>query len=456
MALSPEVTALFAKHAEVSSSLAPMDTWNLEHYKGLQTLRHIGLAVPPDLRQFEAVLNWNRVAVDSIAQRQKVKSFILPGQAEADEILQENWAANNLDSESSLLHKDVLIYGRGFVCVGTNAEDPAHPLVTVESPRELTALVDARYRRISSALRLYGGTAENPEPMFATLYEPNSTTWFANGDDGWTETDRDDHDLGRVPIVMFLNRRLTGEWSGESEMTDVIPHVEIVSRQLTNMQVAGETIAIPKRWAVGMSKGDFVDSDGSPLPVWQAYMGAIWASGNPEAKFGQFDGADLKNFHDTIAMEAANVSSVTGLPLRYLGQNSVNPAAEGAIRADESRLVLNVEDKNSTIGDGWAWVQGIVERFRTGEWPPANQIKTEWFDPGTPTFAQKADALTKLHGGGPILSREGTWDELGFSEPRKAKERAYWDAENADPYLASLAEKDVAADGVAIPAAVGD
>lgn len=155
-------------------------------------------------------------------------------------------------------------------------------------------------------------------------------------------------------------------------------------------------------------------------------------------------------------MEAANVSSVTGLPLRYLGQNSVNPAAEGAIRADESRLVLNVEDKNSTIGDGWAWVQGIVERFRTGEWPPANQIKTEWFDPGTPTFAQKADALTKLHGGGPILSREGTWDELGFSEPRKAKERAYWDAENADPYLASLAEKDVAADGVAIPAAVGD
>lgn len=456
MALTPEITALFAKHAEVASSLASSDKDNLEHYKGLQTLRHIGLAVPPELRQFEAVLNWNRVAVDSIAQRQKVKSFILPGQAEADEILQANWAANNLDSESSLLHKDVLIYGRGFVCVGTNAEDPGHPLVTVESPRELTALVDARYRRISSALRLYGGTAENPEPMFATLYEPNLTTWFTNGDDGWTETDRDAHDLGRVPIVMFLNRRLTGEWSGESEMTDVIPHVEIVSRQLTNMQVAGETIAIPKRWAVGMSKGDFVDSDGSPLPVWQAYMGAIWASGNKDAKFGQFDGADLKNFHDTIAMEAANVSSVTGLPLRYLGQNSVNPAAEGAIRADESRLVLNVEDKNSTIGDGWAWVQGIVERFRTGEWPPANQIKTEWFDPGTPTFAQKADALTKLHGGGPILSREGTWDELGFSEPRKAKERAYWDAENADPYLASLAEKDVAADVVAIPAAVSD
>lgn len=456
MALNDETTKLFVKHKELASAFAVTDKDNLEHYKGLQTLRHIGLAVPPELRDFEAVLNWNRVAVDSIAQRQKVKSFILPGEAEANEALQENWAANNLDSESALLHKDVLIYGRGFVCVGTNDEDPKHPLVTVESPRELTAIVDARYRRISSALRLYGGTAAKPEATLATLYEPNSTTWFAIGDDGWDQTDQDIHNLGRVPIVMFLNRRLTGEWTGESEMADVIPHVDIVSRQLLNMQVAGETIAIPKRWATAMSKGDFVDASGAPLPVWQAYMGAIWASGNKDAKFGQFDGADLKNFHDTIAMQAANVSSVTGLPLRYLGQNSVNPAAEGAIRADESRLVLNVEDKNSTIGDGWAWVQGIVERFRTGKWPLANQIKTEWFDPGTPTFAQKADALTKLHGGGPVLSREGVWDELGFSEPRKAKERAYWDAENADPYLAALTAKDVASNGAPIPAAVGN
>lgn len=456
MALTPEIAALFAKHIELAGTLSAGDELNLKYYKGKQILQHIGLAVPPELRQFEAVLNWNRVAVDSIAQRQKVKSFILPGQAEADGVLQENWAANNLDSESALLHKDVLIYGRGFVCVGTNEDDPTHPLVTVESPRELTALVDPRTRRISSALRLYGGTVAEPEPVLATLYLPDSTAWYAKGTGGWEETDRDDHRLGRVPIVMFLNRRLTGEWSGETEMADVIPHVAIVSRQLTNMQVAGETIAIPKRWAVGMSKGDFVDSEGKPLPVWQAYMGAIWASGNKDAKFGQFDGADLKNFHDTIAMEAANVSSVTGLPLRYLGQNSVNPAAEGAIRADESRLVLNVEDKNATIGDGWAWVQGIVERFRTGAWPLANQIKTEWFDPGTPTFAQKADALTKLHGGGPILSREGTWDELGFSEPRKAKERAYWDAENSDPYLAALTAKDVAANGTANPPAVGN
>lgn len=456
MALSPDIETLFAKHTELADGLSANDELMLKHYKGLQTLTHIGLAVPPNLRQFEAVLNWNRLTVDTITQRQMVKSFILPGQVEADKVLQENWAANNLDSESRLLHKDVLIYGRGFVCVGTNDEDPKHPLITVESPRELTALVDARHRRVSSALRLYGGTADAPDPVLATLYLPDSTAWFEKQSGGWVETERDDHNLGRVPIVMFLNRRLTGEWAGESEMTDVIPHVEIVGRQLLNMQVAGETIAIPKRYATGMSKGDFVGSDGKPLPAWEAYFGAIWASGNAEAKFGQFDGADLKNFHDTIAMEAGIVSSVTGLPLRYLGQNSVNPASGDAIRADEYRLILNASDKNSTTGDGWAWVQGIAERFRTGTWPLANQIKTEWHDPGMLTFAQMADGITKLHGGTPVLSREGAWDELGWSEARKERERGYFDAESDDPYLASLEKKDVTANGAPIPAAVGD
>ena len=443
MALTPETTALVEALTNQAGTYTSADDTMLKYYKGKQTLEHIGLSVPPELRRFEAVLNWNRVVVDSIAQRQRVKSFILPGEFQANKVLQEHWDANNLDSESGLLHKDKLIYGRGFVCIGANPEDKDHPLITVESPRELTAMVDPRTRRISAALRLYGGTVEDPTPTFATLYLPDSTSWLEKTAGGWSEYERDDHNLGRVPIVMFLNRRLTGEWSGESEMTDVIPHVNIVGRQLANMQVAGETIAIPRRWAVGMSKGDFVDAAGQQLPVWEAYMGSIWASGNSEAKFGQFDGASLDNFHATIKMEAEIVSSVTGLPLRYLGQNSVNPAAEGAIRADESRLVVNVEDKNATDGDGWAWVQGIAERIRTGEWPAANQIKTEWFDAGTPTFAQKSDALTKLHAGGQgVLSREGVWDELGWSEARKDKERQYFEQESR--IAVESLEKDVA------------
>jgi hypothetical protein len=397
-----------------------------KYYEGSQVLEHIGLAVPPELRKFETVINWSRVAVDSVEQRLRVKDFILPGEKVSSGVLREHWDANNLDSESALLHKDTLIYGRGFVCIGSNAEDKDHPLITVESPREMTAVVDPRTRRISSALRVYGGTKEDPTPKYATLYEPNSTVWLEKQSGVWVETSRDDHNLGRVPIVMFLNRRRTGDWLGVSEMKDVMPLVDSAARAITNLQIALETHAVPQKWVLGMSKGDFVDADGAPIPAWQSYYSAIWANQNDSAKVGQFSASDLKNFHDTINHYGQMVSSVTGLPTRYLGQTSVNPAAEGAIRADESRLVLNAEGKASNWGDGWAWVQGIAERFRTGSWPMANQIKTEWFDAGTPTFAQKADALTKLYANGTgVIARESVQDELGWSQAKKDRDKEY-------------------------------
>lgn len=171
-------------------------------------------------------------------------------------------------------------------------------------------------------------------------------------------------------------------------------------------------------------------------------MGAIWANGNKDAKVGQFDGASLDNFWGTVNHLANDASSVTGLPTRYFGQTSVNPAAEGAIRADETRLIMNVEGKAAGLGDGWAWVQGIAERLRTGVWPAANQIKTEWFDAGTPTFSQKADALSKLYANGNgVISREGVWDELQWSEARKAREREYF--KNQSRLSIESLEKDV-------------
>lgn len=443
MALSTEQAALVTKLNMQLDTLGRDDERLGKYYEGSQVLEHIGLAVPPELRKFETVINWSRVAVDSVEQRLRVKDFILPGENLSSTALREHWDANNLDSESALLHKDTLIYGRGFVCVGSNAEDREHPIITVESPREMTAVVDPRTRRISSALRVYGGTAEDPTPKFATLYEPNSTVWLEKQDGSWVEFDRDNHNLGRVPIVMFLNRRRTGDWLGVSEMKDVIPLVDSAARAITNLQIALETHAVPQKWVLGMSKGDFVDADGNPIPAWQSYYSAIWANQNKDAKVGQFSASDLKNFHDTINHYGQMVSSVTGLPTRYLGQTSVNPAAEGAIRADESRLVLNAEGKASNLGDGWAWVQGIAERFRTGAWPLANQIKTEWFDAGTPTFAQKADALTKLYANGTgVIARESVQDELGWSQAKKDRDRAYREAEQQDPYLARLDAKE--------------
>lgn len=413
------------------------------YYEGLQRLDQIGLAVPPELRRFETVVNWNRTVVDSVVDRLKMRSFYLPGEDAASEALRDGWDYNNLDSESVLHHQEALVLGRGYVSVGSNEEDPEFPLIRVESPREMSVDIDPRTRRIRAAMRLYGTEPGNATPKYATLMLPDVTKWLERDGNGrWAEVDRDEHRLGRVPVVMFLNRRRLGRWTGVSEMSDTIPLTDAAARSLTNLQVAAETHSVPQKWVVSASKGDFVDESGNPIPAWESYFSAIMATGNSDAKFGQFSASDLKNFHETVNHYGQLVASVTGLPTRYLGQTSVNPAAEGAIRADESRLVLNVERKQATFGDGWGWVMGLYERFRTGEWVQGNRIATEWYDAGTPTFAQRADALTKMYAGGQgVLSREGVWDELGWSEARKDRERDYFTAESR--LAVTSLEKDV-------------
>lgn len=446
MALDLETTRTLERLGTLRDRLWVDDERLDAYYNGVHRLAQMGLAVPPSLRSFETAVNWPRLTVDALEARLDVKTFYMPDGRRADAVI-EGWAYNNLDSESSLAHIDALVYGRSFVVVGANADDPAHPLVTVESPREITAEIDPRTRRITRALRVYGPSEVTGQPLHATLYEPDSTTWFARRDgEKWQQTGRDDHRLGRVPIVMLVNRRRAGDFRGVSEMADVLGLTDAAARTLTNLQVAGETHAIPARWVSGVAKGDFVDAQGKPIPVWESYFTAMSATGNKDAKFGQFSASDLKNFHDTVNHYASLVASVTKMPATYLGLTTANPASADAIRSAEAPHVKLAERKQRAFGDAWAWVAALYERFRTGSWDNGNAMRTEWHDAATPTVAARADAIVKLNGGLPILSREGSWDELGWTEARKNTERERFEAESLDYFQVKPLEVEVSED----------
>jgi hypothetical protein len=414
------------------------------YFEGMQRLKHIGLAVPEELRIFELVANWPRMYLSELARRQKVKSIYRPGEGTADPALQEAFHANNLEAEVPILAQENMIFGRCFMTVGANEDDKDHPLITVESPRQMGCLVNQRRRRMDAALRKY---QEQDGTQVATLFLPDKTIQLVMTSNGWDvdvvgdDTGIDEHGLGRVPVVLYLNRRRLGKWHGTTEMADIIPLTDACARTLTDLQYGVETVAVPKRYVLGMSKGDFVDKNGDPQPVWKSYFDALWATqkSSKDVTVGQLAGADLSNFHNTVKMYAELASSVTGLPFRYFGANTANPAAEGAIRADESRIVSNAEEKNAHLGVGLGWTLALYERFRTGEWPTAGKpFAVEWRDPATPTRAEEADAIQKLNGGTPVLSREGSWDEMGWDDPRKDRERAYFTKEAQDPALDRL------------------
>jgi hypothetical protein len=185
-------------------------------------------------------------------------------------------------------------------------------------------------------------------------------------------------------------------------------------------------------WMTGVAKGDFIDEAGQPIPQFEAYFDAIHTLSKADAKIGQLSAADLKNFETAMNVYGTQAAVTTGFPGRYFGLRASEPPAEGAIRADETTLNRSIESQNEEVGMTLGWVGALTLRFRTGDWVQGGRVRADWFYPATPTVSQREDALAKRRAAG-VLSREGYWDELGWSEARKAKERAYFAAEDLDP-----------------------
>jgi hypothetical protein len=421
------------------------------YYQGRQRVEQLGMAIPPDMRRFLVITNRPRVVVDTLVARQQIRAMILPGEETADPTLRAIADANNLHSHVKMYSRDAKVYGRAFMSVGANENNPELPLMRVEPPMSMAALVDSRTETMECAARFYRDRRSSSAVSSMTLYQPGLTKTVERGKNGWEQVGDDvEHDYD-VPVVMHLNRRLSGEWVGESEMSDVIPISDAAARSLTNLQFAQEAHGIPRMWMTGVAKGDFVDEAGKPIPQFEAYFDAIQMLTSKDAKIGQLDAADLKNFETSMRIYGQQAATVTGYPGRYFGLTTANPASEGAINADESVLVHDVEDDNGELGMTLGWASGLAYQFATDKEIEGNRVKVDWFNPATPTVAQRMDATVKAKQSG-ILSREGSWDELGWSEARKARERAYFAEEGeSDPELA--AARALTGNAPAVPAA---
>jgi hypothetical protein len=436
--LSPSEIATINRLREQWESSGPTDELNLRYYVGRQRVEQLGMAIPSSMRKFLVVTNWPRVVVDTLRSRQRLRSLNLAGEESPDANLARIRQASNLDAHLSMFLTDTKVYGRGFLSCGSNEANPKSPLIRAESPRQVAAEVDVRTEMMTAAARFYGtDEATGQHPTNVTLYLPDATVWVGwdRTSNKWGEIDRDNHRLGRVPMVMHLNRRMSGTWAGNSEMTDIIPLSDAAARSLTNMQFAQEAHGIPRMYMTGVAQGDFVDASGNPIPKFEAYFNAIHTLTKENSKVGQLDAADLKNFETAMNTYGSQASIVTGFPSRYFGHFTSNPPNEASMKADEAQLVSRVEDDNGQVGVTLGWLGELAYRFMSGSWLEANSVTADWFDASTPTVAQREDALSKRRAAG-VLSREGYWDELGWSETRKAKERAYFDMEtSADPIL---------------------
>lgn len=376
----------------------------------------------------QVVIAWPMLVVDSLEERLDVEGFQLPDSDGGDDDLWRVWQENNLDEESQLAHIDALVMRRSYSAVGTNEQDSTTPIVTFESPLEVYADVDPRKRAVRAALRRYDGQnasyAREPE-FYATLYLPNETIYYERASayaGQYDEVDRDQHDLGEVPIVPMVNRTRLADYCGRSELSPILPLAHAANKLATDMMVAAEFVALPLRGIFGIGPADLEDAAGNKLTALQAIMGRLLTIPDDgtagQARQFEFTSANLSNFTTVLDKLAQLVASLGALPPHYLGFTTDNPASADAIRSNEMRLVKRAERKQKKFGGAHEKTMRLVRRFQDGDWDPRfRRLETMWRDPSTPTIAQKADAAVKLYSTlTPIVPLEQTRRDLGYTD----------------------------------------
>ncbi|KPC68069.1 phage capsid scaffolding protein, partial [Streptomyces sp. NRRL F-6602] len=416
------ITALRSDLQEHRFKLELLDSY----FNGGQLIRDLGISIPPQLKGLHTVIGWPRIGVEALEQRLDLEAFRWADGSDSSE-LAEIAEANDLYDESSLAHLDALTYGREYVKVGSSDGD-APPLITYESPLDMTLFWDARLRVATAALR------ESVEDgvRVVTLDTPYQTVWAAEASNGGYEVfDRDLHGLGVVPVLRMANRQRTADRIGKSEITpEVMSITDAACRRLMGIEVAAEFFGAPARYILGASESAFQDAEGNTKSAWETYIGRVLALERDEdgnvPTVGTFPAHDPSGQTKIIDLYARIMATQLGLPPHMLGYTSDNPASADAIRSAEGMLVKKAERRIRRFGATHRDAMRLALWVRDGEPPDkARRIDTVWRNPATPTVAAQTDAAVKMVQAG-ILPADGdvVLELAGLTEDQRQRVQA--------------------------------
>ncbi|MFF1341130.1 phage portal protein [Streptomyces sp. NPDC058290] len=400
------------------------------YFNGDQIVRDLGISIPPQLKTLHTVIGWPRIGVEALEQRLDLEAFRWADGSDASDLM-EIAEANDWMDEASLGHLDSLVYGREYMAVGAGESDTP-PLVTFESPLDMTLEWDARLRVARSALRESQGAQLDlgvaPEDRIVTLYLPYGTVYAVQTDSGWEVIDRDDHRLGMVPVLRMANRQRTADRVGRSEITpEVMSITDAACRRLMGIEVASEFFGAPQRYILGASESAFQDAEGNAKSAWDTYIGRVLALERDEdgnvPTVGAFTAHDPSGQTKIIDLYARIMATQLGLPPHMLGYTSDNPASADAIRSSEGMLVKKAERRIRRFSATHREAMRLALWMRDGEPPPKERrIEAVWRNPATPTIAAQTDAAVKMVQAG-ILPAEGdvVLEMAGLTEDQRQR-----------------------------------
>lgn len=406
---------------ELDRRQAEITLWN-DVYKGKENL---GYASDRFRQAFGGLFegftdNWSEVVCDAPSERLTPVGFRFGTGDEkdppaADKNAQRIWQASNMDAWSRVAHTEASVKSRAFVLVWAadpDAKDP-EPEITVEDATQcIVAYEPGSRRKRKAALKRFDG---EDGFEYATLYLPDElwkwkrsrthtnlvlpsslalTRWLPRGDE--PEQQRIDNPMKRVPMVELRNRpRLTDDPTPEHRQ--VIPIQSALGKLIADMLTASEAGAFPARWGTGIDlpKDPLTGQEIDDPELWRLAVNKMLRASNPQARFGNFEAADLSNFVAGITLLTEHISALSRTPPTYFMGKVQNVSAD-TLTAAEAGLASKCRDKTMFLGEDWEEVMRLAFLVKGDEKRGGNPLaETIWRDVEYRTEAQHIDAVLK-------------------------------------------------------------
>lgn len=372
-----------------------------KYYDAKQTVRHLGISVPPQLESIETVLGWPAKSVDDLEQRIDFDGFVLRDGSWDDFGLDVIWDDNRLALEASQAHASALKYSVSFVAV--LAGEAPGPAVVVRPLSALSTIAtwDSVRRRVKDALTVTGSDDLGGVSEFI-LFTDESVVTCAKADGRWRVTERTEHILGRSPVAVLPFKPDMESPFGASRISRAVMSItDRAVRSLLRMEVSAEFYSSPQRYVLGADEAAFTGPNGEPRTGWEVTLGKLLAlqpneeGDNPTV--GQFPQMTMQPHMDMVRADAALFAGETGIPVNSLGIIHDNPASEAAMQTAYLPLVKTAERASVPFGIGWVDAMQMAVQVRDGVSVVPDGLRgmrAKFRDPATSTRTEMANATS--------------------------------------------------------------
>jgi hypothetical protein len=344
----------------------------------------------------EFALNLCPIVCDALRDKLRIARFSVDAAPAGTldvvgETLRQFRHRNKLSLRSGEVHKDALISGDAYVIIWPDANGRAviHPnaasAVTVAyDPSDPTRVSWAAKRWTDEVgrRRVNMMFADRTE-RYVSTERPAKSGFAAAGTHFNVEEMKLDSTIenpyGRVPVFHFANNAGVGRL-GRSELEPAIPIQDGLNKSVLDMLVAMEFSAFRQRWAAGIEVE--LNDDGKPIMPFESGIQHLWVAEDPNARFGDFEAANLDQFLKVKDSFRIDIASVTGTPLHYFLPNTRGLPSGESLKRAETRFLAKVRDRHESFGDVWADAAAFAVRIETGI---DVALTTQWHDPAPMT-----------------------------------------------------------------------